>query len=483
MERARLDAVIKQVFRGETVFPNHVKTLFAEVRSLLEQGVHPDKIVRPGDRRPLLACMSELPAHALGPEFIALYQELVARGASVNKAVRGGQTPLSLLVTASGFGTDLSVSLRESLLACLLDAGADPGACMDSPLCSLIGFGSMKGDIHGAIFDEVPGTPKYDAFWSSVQRLLDAGADINAFERRGLYNPLLMAAICGSEHAVQRLIALGADPAVVNKDGNTALMYAAGDADGLASIVAGISCMWTRRGDTLAVTRLLLAHGVDPTLSNTRKRTALSIALRNDCVDVAYAVAEALAAKGHLTAQDLKGFKGTAYEAQAAPLPTAKRAGKPPAPKDTSGAAQLASWEQLLEIPTEEGLLPVCKLVREQLDASIQRQVFATYDWEDGLLLSIKREPHSRAGCIDIRHADSEMMPEDERAASKELVLRYLVREKGGDRMETCGRIELQVDASGLPDATALKDALTTMLSTQLGVVDNVADAGVVDSH
>ena len=76
----------------------------------------------------------------------------------------------------------------------------------------------MKGEVSGLPFEHALGSPEYDAFWSALQRLLKAGADINAFERRGFYNPLLMDAICGAEHSVQRLIALGADPAVVNKD-------------------------------------------------------------------------------------------------------------------------------------------------------------------------------------------------------------------------------------------------------------------------
>lgn len=471
------DAVINQIFRGNTVFPNNVKALFGVVRSLLEQGVHPDKIVRPADKWPLLACMSVLPAHALGPDFIALYRELVARGASVNKPVRGGHTPLSLLATASGLGVPVSPALRESLLACLLDAGAEPGLCRDSPLCSLIGFGKMKGDISGAIFEEAPGTPKYDAFWASVQRLIDAGADINAFERRGLYNPLLMAAICGSDHAVGRLIELGADPAVVNKDGNTALMYAAGDADGLASIVAGISCAWFRLGDTLAVTRLLLAQGVDPTLSNTRRRTALSIALRNECVDIAFTLAEALAAKGLLTTQDLKGFKGTAFEAQASGLAVRKPLNKVPAVKDASGTAQLASWEKLPATASGEDFASESALVRELLAPELRKQLYASYydHLGGGLRLSTTKSWLSRKGCIDIRnHSTYDYIQDGSRRkliVSTEFVVRHEALNHDSTDCEILKECKVVTGPDGRPDAAALKDVLIAILGTQLGVV------------
>lgn len=438
--------------------PNH-KLRLTEVRALLEQGVHPDDIVRPGDKWPLLACMSERPMQSSAgipaEDFIRVFAELVRHGASVNNTVRGGQTPLSLLCHA--FPSNPLVV--EPMLQCLLEAGADTTACKDSPFCHLIGFGPLKGEIFGFPFNGDPAREEVQAFWRSVQRLLDAGADINAFEQRGLYNPVLMTAACGDEQALQRFVELGAAPNVVNKDGNTALMYAAGDADGLASISSGIRCVWSRRGDTLAVTRLLLARGADPAASNNRKRTALGIALRNECFDVAFELALALSARQLLTGDDVKGFKDSAFEEQAGKLAVAAAPRKTSTPKDSSGAAQLASWHATAHAleGTEGG--PVFGLVRDGLNPVYQRKLHATASLS-GFYLSVTKNFISRKGCIAVDHA----------AWAPQLRLRYQALGKEGEWLDDLAERTLPVDAALLPERDQLLAHLIEMIREHLNV-------------
>lgn len=469
MKKKELDVALNRIFCEESQFTT-------EVRALLERGVHPDKIVSPTDKVPILAYMSKLPESACGgqqaEEFIALYQELVARCANVNKTLRGGLTPFSLLEAAAASNEQVAAPL----LKCLIEAGGSFNASKDSPICWMIGFGSMKGEIFGWPFDHAPGTEAYEAFWSSVQRLLNAGVDINAFERRGIYNPLMMASIRGAADAVTRLIALGADPNIVNKDGNTALMYAAGDADGLASIVAGISCAWARYGDTLAVTRILLANGAIPTLANNRRRTALSIAQRNECHDVAFELAQALSAKDLLTTQDLKGFDGTPFEGQACALPTIKTPKKVAALKDTSGAAQLASWRVLPGTSSTNEFAAECALVCALLDPLLQKQLYADYyDYlGGGLRLSTTKSWLSRKGCIDIRHLYTyeriQVNDQPEVSVSKRFVVRHVALNHDSSDTEVRAEREIPMDADGMPDAAMLKEALTALLQTQLNV-------------
>jgi ankyrin repeat protein len=469
MKKKELDAALNRIFCEESEFTT-------EVRALLERGVHPDKIVSPTDNVPLLAYMSKLPERACAGHqaegFIALYQELVARSANVNKTVRNGLTPFSLLEAAASSNEEVAAPL----LKCLIAAGGSFNASKDSPICWMIGFGSLKGEIFGWPFEHAPGTEAYEAFWSSVQRLLNAGVDINAFERRGLYNPLMMATIRGAADAVTRLIALGADPNIVNKDGSTALMYAAGDADGLASIVAGICCAWARYGDTLAVTRTLLANGANPMLANTRRRTALGIAQRNECHDVAFELAQALSAQGLLTTQDLTGFKGTPFEGQAYALPAIKPPKKIAALKDTSGAAQLATWDALPGPSSTTEFAAQCALVCALLDAGLRKQLYVDhYEYlGGGLRLSTTKSWLSRKGCIDIRHLYTYerilVNDEPEVCVTTRFVVRHEALNHDSSDTEIRAEREIPMDADGQPDAAMLKEALTALLQTQLNV-------------
>ncbi|MES2821579.1 MAG: ankyrin repeat domain-containing protein [Pseudomonadota bacterium] len=455
MDKDQLNAALKRIFRRSTLH-------LVEAQALLKQGVHPDKLIRPDDKWPLLACMAEVGSAPKGQteDYLALYAELIRRGANVNKSLRAGHTPLSILCRS--FSTN--PRLANALLALLLDAGADPAGGQDSPICGLIGYGSLKGEIFGFVF--MPQTPAgdVDAFQHAVRRLLAAGVGINAFERRGLYNPLLMAAYCGGVEGMRFLLDLGADPHVVNKDGNTALMYAAGDADGLASIVAGVSCTWSRCGDTLAVTRLLLEHGVDPSLKNNRKRSALSIALGNQCFDIAYELAQALSQRGELTQADLKNFKGSEFAARALALPVAKPRQVTAKPKDTSGAAQLASWDVAIA-EVHEQVRAVLTQLRSACDPRWIKALYATEGWRS-FYLSTTKNCISRKGALRFDYSITELI----QGTPRHLYIEYLSLNADSGDFEMIAKRFIPTDNQGIPKQEELLEVVGEMAEQYLGI-------------
>ncbi|MET1080698.1 MAG: ankyrin repeat domain-containing protein [Pseudomonas sp.] len=455
MDKDQLSAALTRLFRRDTLH-------LVEAQALLQRGVHPDKLLRPEDKWPLLACMAEVRSASEGntETYLALFAELIRRGANVNKRLRGGHTPLSIL--CQGFSSN--PRLADALLALLLAAGADPADAQDSPICGLIGYGSLKGEIFGFVL--LPPTPVEDmqAFQRAVRRLLAAGADINAYERRGLYNPLLMAAYCGAAEGVRWLLELGADPHTVNRDGNTALMYAAGDADGLASIVAGISCAWSRCGDTLSVTRILLEQGADPGLKNKRKRSALSIALGNQCFDVAFALAQTLAQRGELTRADLKNFKGSEFAEQAMALPQAKARQVTAKPKDTSGAAQLASWEAAIAGVHEEvrGVLLLLQAIGEP---QWTQALYATEGWRS-FYLSTTKNCLSRKGALQFKYSITEQI----QGTPRHLYIEYRSINADTGDFDLIAERQIPTDDNGIPPRGALRAVVGEMLQQYLGL-------------
>ncbi|HLD65400.1 MAG TPA: ankyrin repeat domain-containing protein [Pseudomonas sp.] len=455
MDKDQLSAALNRIFRRSTIH-------LVEAQALLKHGVHPDKLIRPDDKWPLLACMAEVRSAAEGrtEDYLALYAELIRRGANVNKSLRGGHTPLSILCRSFSSNPRLA----DALLALLLAAGADPAGAQDSPICGLIGYGSLKGEIFGVVF--MPQTPVEDveAFQCAVQRLLAAGVDINAFERRALYNPLLMAAYCGGVEGVRLLLELGADPHAVNRDGNTALMYAAGDADGLASIVAGISCSWSRCGDTLAVTRLLLKQGVDPSLKNNRKRSALSIALGNQCFDVAYELAQALSQRGELTLADLKKFKGSEFATLALALPVAKPRQVTANPKDTSGAAQLASWDAAIAEVHEE-VRAVLTQLHSTCDSRWIKALYATAGWRS-FYLSTTKNCLSRKGALQFDYSITELI----QGTPRHLYIEYRSINADSGDFDVIAKRFILTENQGIPKQEELLAVVEEMAEQYLGI-------------
>jgi hypothetical protein len=193
--------------------------------------------------------------------------------------------------------------------------------------------------------------------YQAVDMLLQAGADIEALDHRNMYSPLLMAAQMGSVPLLQFLVARGANAQASNPDGSNALMYAAGDVDGLANSCAGFSTTWHRMGDPVATTRQLLGWGLNPAAANARGRTPLRLAMSAGNFDVAALLADALAAQGKLLAADVRLFRGTEFEARVAALDTSVSPKKPAKPKAAAdGTAQRATWERapaLIDGPTD----------------------------------------------------------------------------------------------------------------------------------
>lgn len=196
--------------------------------------------------------------------------EAIAAGADVNAACASGITPLMALSFDQG-----EAAMEKGLM--LLKAGADPslpGRNGDTPLH----LAARNGP----------------AAW--VKALLEAGAQVNASNMRG-DTPLMMFFRNRPEVAVEKadmLLKAGADAAVVNKCGETALHLAAKYGQVLMVEVlleAGMEVnIPDLDGNTILhlaadygsgiLVQALLSAGADPTRANKRGETALHLAVK-----------------------------------------------------------------------------------------------------------------------------------------------------------------------------------------------------------
>lgn len=285
---------------------------------------------------------------------LALLQLMLEHGADPNKRKNRNSTPLA--VCCRQFATYFQERALEKL-ALVLAAGGDPRQTKDPALCMALGLREMRGEIFDMPFrgDAPPGHA--DTVYQAVDMLLQAGADIEALDHRNMYSPLLMAAQMGSVPLLKFLVARGANAQASNPDGSNALMYTAGDVDGLAQSRAGFSTTWQRTGDPIATTRQLLDWGLDPAAANARGRTPLRLAVSAGNLDVAAVLAEALAAQGKLVAADVRLFRGTEFEARVAGLTPSAPPKKPAKAKAApDGTAQRATWARapgLIDGPTD----------------------------------------------------------------------------------------------------------------------------------
>ncbi|WP_421569944.1 ankyrin repeat domain-containing protein [Stenotrophomonas sp. PD6] len=275
---------------------------------------------------------------------VSLISLLLAKGADPNKAAGRGATALS--TTCRDFIFSPAAWAVEKLRL-LLAAGANPRLTKDSPICTVIGLRDMRGEVWNSAFDADADPAEMGFIFEAIDALLHAGASIEAMDHRQMYTPVLMAAYLGSAPLMRFLAERGANVRITTPAGSNALMYAAGDVDGLKASRGGFSTTWHRMGDPVAVTRLLIEWGLDPAAANDRGRTPLTLALNAGNLDVAVVLAEALSAQGTLLKADVRRFKGSAFETHVAALATGGRTSKPPkTDAKPEGAAQTASWEK-----------------------------------------------------------------------------------------------------------------------------------------
>lgn len=326
------------------------ETIVAEIERLVRSGLHPDRISVSQYPASQWAC-NPFWARYDGPDEataaqrvdaqMALLRLLLEHGADPNKRKNRNATPLAVCCEQLWRGPGEYAVERLGLV---LAAGGDPRKTKDPALCIALGLGDMRGEVFSIPFRDDAEPGHADAVYQAVDMLLAAGGDIEALDHREMYTPLLMAAYMGSVLLLQFLKERGANVQATNPDGSNALMYAAGDVDGLANSRAGFSTTWHRMGDPVATTRQLLDWGLDPAAANARGRTPLRLAVGAGNLDVAAVLAEALAARGQLAAADVRLFKGTEYQARVAALTTSVPPRKPAKPKAPAGEAQRASW-------------------------------------------------------------------------------------------------------------------------------------------
>lgn len=334
-----------------------IDAVLAEIDRLIDSGVHPDRISVCDEAAVQWVCATQW-VYYDGPDAacasrrvdaqVALLSLLLERGADPNK--RKHRTRSALEVCCGQFVAHFQERALEKL-ALVLAAGGDPCQTKDPAICIALGLGEMRGEVIDLAFncDAAPGHA--DAVYQAIELLLQAGADIQALDHRNMYTPVLMAAQMCSVPLLQFLVARGADAQASNPSGSNALMYAAGDVDGLNQSRAGISTSWQPKRNSEATIRQLLDWGLDPAAANARNRTPLRLAVNAGNLDAAVVLAEALAARGKLVAADVRLFRGTEYQERVASLTTTAPPKKPSKAKAApDSAARRVTWERALKL-------------------------------------------------------------------------------------------------------------------------------------
>lgn len=403
-----------------------IDACIAEMGRLVRSGVHPDRISLYHDASAVQwACHAHWVYHD-GPDDACaarrvdaqfeLLRLMLEHGANPNKRKNRNSTPLA--VCCRQFSSHFQERAVERL-GLVLAAGGDPKQTKDPAICIALGLREMRGEIFDMPFRDDAPEGHADAVYQAIDLLLKAGADIEVMDHRSMYTPVLMAAYMGSVPLLQFLQQRGANVQAANPDGSNALMYTAGDVDGLANSRAGFSTTWHRMGDPVATTRQLLDWGLDPVAANARGRTPLRLAVSAGNLDVAAVLAEALAAQGKLVAADVRLFKGTEYEARVGALNTTVPAKKPPKVNpNPDGAAQRASWERARAVfnsppfapPSTDStwFLPFMHSIFEHLamgaDPRIpQLALYAEYDNQfTAIRLSRTKSWLSRSGVVEV---------------------------------------------------------------------------------
>lgn len=401
--------------------------IVAEIERLVRSGLHPDRISVSQYPASQWACDAHWAYSDNSDDAcvagridaqVALLRLLLEHGADPNRRKNRNSTPLAECCTQLAiYSLERDRALEK--LGLVLAAGGDPKQTKEPALCIALGLRDMRGDILDIPFRADASEGHADMVLQAIDMLLKAGADIEAMDQREMYTPVLMAAYLGSLPLLQLLKERGANVHATNTGGSNALMFIAGDVEGLAGSRAGISATWHRFGDPVATTRQLLDWGLDPAAANARGRTPLRLAVNAGNLDVAAVLAEALAARGKLVAADVRLFKGTEYEARVAALTSTVPTKKPPKVNaNLDGAAQRASWERartalndhLAEPPSRESrwFLPFLHSVFEYLATGADPRVppqalYAEYASHfTAIRLSKTKSWLSRSGVVEV---------------------------------------------------------------------------------
>ena len=152
---------------------------------------------------------------------------------------------------------------RAEIVALMLDAGADP---------NVAGKHRLARPLHYAADGYVNG-PAWDARRqvTTIRRLLDGGADINAQDKNGA-TPLHRAVRTRCADAVRCLLEAGADPRRKNKPGSTPFHLA------VQNTGRGGSGAEVAKAEQRQIVEALLASGVSPSLEDGRGKTVLECA-------------------------------------------------------------------------------------------------------------------------------------------------------------------------------------------------------------
>ena len=284
------------------------------VRALIEHGADPnersDKLIYPKDRFGLEGVTTVLPhgswtalMYAARQGSLEAARALAEMGADLNLADPDGTTALEFAILNGHFDT----------AAMLTEKGADPNIADSTGMAALYAAVDMStlGEIYGR-----PARKSSDKLTAIdlIPVLLAHGANPNATLKSPALirahtpgepslgegtTPLMRAAKNGDIAAMRVLMAHGADPLLKQKNGTTALMFAAGLGRGTGVFAKD----YATEAQLLAGVTFLVESGLDVNAANDAGQTALHIAAQASDGIVKY-----LAAHGaNLDAKDKQG--------------------------------------------------------------------------------------------------------------------------------------------------------------------------------
>ena len=250
---------------------NRAKEREEIVRRLLEMGANPNISPRSGDA-PLLQAISSVGANGI-------VELLVAHGADVNAASYTNEGP-ALSRAASSYDVDM--------VGLLLRLKADPSIETSRKMTPLM---FALGGEEGRYWPSPTSQQRYQKAFETVKCLLDAGADVQSGDRDGR-TALHYAAMTNDLKIIAEIAGRTREKTAVTSKGWNALHYAVSsdrrcDVDALAFIIkncklsvnsqdeAGDTALHiaARRGNDKAVVFLLL-NGADPSIRNKQGRLA-----------------------------------------------------------------------------------------------------------------------------------------------------------------------------------------------------------------
>lgn len=235
-------------------------------------------------------------------DLVALF---IQNGADVNRAVKGGWTPLmsaacdcDMIKLLVAKGSNVNARTEDGKTALIVAASSDKDPVEAVTLLLKYGADILAKDMAG---ESALSQATYRNHLKTIAQLISSGADVNGRVNSENMTILMIAAANGHAEATGLLITSGADTGAKDMFGATAFMRAAfsGNVETLGVLrdtVRNIddtanrgetALFWAASGGNSETVRFLIRSGADVNARTEYGKTALGVALSNKSAEVA----------------------------------------------------------------------------------------------------------------------------------------------------------------------------------------------------